>query len=146
MTAADEAFVDHRQRKENLMRIIPALITAFVAGSALAALPPPTEDAKAKAAADAAVSAWSDKIAQYQLCIAIDRTAERYRNNLKAARKDAPPSVATAPCVDPGPYVAPPTLAARPLEAAGAHSPAETTATAPSTNATASELAGGLKK
>ena len=128
------------------MRIIPALIIAFVAGSALATLAPPTEEAKAKAAADAAVSAWSDKIAQYQLCIAIDRTAERYRNNLNAAQKDAPRSPTTAPCVDPGPYVAPPTLAARPLEAAGAHSPPATAATAPSTNATAAELAGGLKK
>ena len=65
------------------------------------------------------MTAWTDKIAQYQLCLAMDRTAERYRNSLKAAQKDVPPPAATAPCVDPGPYVAPPTLAASPARGRG---------------------------
>jgi hypothetical protein len=128
------------------MRIPLALMAAFTAGSTLATLPPPTEKAKADAAITAARSAWTDKIAQYQLCLAMDRTAERYRSGLKAAHKDTPPLVATAPCVDPGPFVAPPTLATGPLEAAGAHSPPATAVAPPSTNATAAELAGGPKK
>lgn len=128
------------------MRIIAGLIAAFVAGSALAALPPPTEEAKAKSAAAVAMSAWADKIAQYQLCMAMDRTAERYRMGLDAAQKEILPPMPTAPCVDPGPYVAPPSIAATgPLEAAGAHSPAATAAAPPSTNATSAELAGGPK-
>lgn len=128
------------------MRIRLALMAALAAGSALATLPPPTEEAKAKAAITAAMTAWTDKIAQYQLCLAMDRAAERYRNGLNAAQKDIPPPAAAAPCVDPGPYVAPPTLAASPLEAAGAHSPPPTAAAPPSTNATTAELAGRPKK
>jgi hypothetical protein len=128
------------------MRIPLALMAAFATGTSLATLPPPTEKAKADAAIAAAMSAWSDKIAQYQLCLAIDRTAERYRNSLKVAQKDIPPPGATAPCIDPGPYVAPPALAVAPLEAAGAHSPPATTTAPPNTNATAAELAGSPKK
>ena len=124
------------------MRITIALIVASFAGSALATLPPPTPEAKAQAAAAAAKSAWTDKVSNYKSCLAGDRAAERYRSGLKAAMKDVPPATATPPCVDPGPFVA----EARPLEAAGAHSPPETAKGPPSGNATAAELAGGVKK
>ena len=89
------------------MRIATAVIIASFTASSLATLPPPTEEAKAQAAVAAAKSAWTDKVAQYQLCRAMDRTAERYRNSPVAAAKNVPPPVPTPPCVDPGPYVPP---------------------------------------
>lgn len=129
------------------MRIAIPLIVAMFTPSALATLPPQTEVAKAQAAATAAKAAWTDKVAQYQLCLAMDRTAERYRNGLKASHKDVPPPTATAPCADPGPFLAAVTPAAsKPLEAAGAHSPPGTATSPPSGKATAAEIAGGVKK
>jgi hypothetical protein len=129
------------------MRIATVLTAAMLTGSALATLPPPTEEAKAQAAVAAAKSAWTDKIAQYQLCVAMDKTAEKYRSGLKAAQKNIPAPTATAPCADPGPYVAAVTPAAsKPLEAAGAHSPPGAATSPPSGKATAAEIAGGVKK
>jgi hypothetical protein len=128
------------------MRITTALIAASFTASSLATLPPPTEEARAQAAVTAAKTAWTDKVAQYQLCQAIDRTAERYRNSLVAAAKEVPPSMPTPACLDPGPYVPPIAAAKPPLEAAGAHSPPSTAVAPPSTNTTAAELAGGVKK
>ena len=128
------------------MRTILVIVALF-AGAAMATLPPPTEEAKAQAAVAAARSAWTDKVAQYQLCLAMDRTAETYRRSLKAAQKDVPAPIATAPCADPGPFLSPVANAgAKPLEAAGAHSPPATAASPPNSKATAAELAGGVKK
>jgi len=86
------------------MRIMMMVVVACWLGLAFATLPPPGEEARAQAQEKAAKSAWDDKVAAYQLCVAIDRTAADYRNGLKAAGKEAPPLAATAPCVDPGPY------------------------------------------
>ena len=128
------------------MRMVSALIVVSFTGSSLATLPPPTEEAKAQAAVAAARTAWTDKVGQYQLCRAMDRTAERYRNSLVAAAKAVPPSVPTPACTDPGPFVPPIAAAKPPLEAAGAHSPPATAVAPPSTNIPAAELAGGVKK
>ena len=123
------------------MRIATALITVALAGSAFATLPPPTEEATAKAVESAAKTAWSDKVAAYQTCVAMERTAEAYRNSLKAEGKDAPAPVATAPCVDPGTYVSPVSpMASKPLEAAGAHSPPDTAVSPPSQSKTSAEI------
>ena len=127
------------------MRTATALVLALTAGVALAKMPPLSDDAKAKAAESAARAAWTDKVAAYQLCQAQDRVAARYRT----AMSSATPALAlaptqTAPCADPGPFTPP--MAAKPLEAAGAHSPAETAKGPPNTTATAAELAGGAKK
>jgi len=127
------------------MRIATALLAVSFAGSSLATLPPPTEEAKAQAALTAAKTAWTDKVAQYKLCLAMDRTAARYRGSLPSA-KDVPPPVSTPACADPGPYVPPIAAAPPPLEAAGAHSPPATAVAPPSTNSTAAELKGGPKK
>jgi hypothetical protein len=116
---------------------------AVFAGVASAKLPPAPESAKAQAAEAAAKTAWSDKVAQYQLCRSIERTAESYRQSLKAAAKPAPEPVATPPCVDPGPFATP--VAQKPLEASGAHSPPGTADGPPSTKATAAELTGSKK-
>ena len=118
------------------------LALALMAGTAFAKMPPPTEEAKAKAAEAAAKTAWSDKVAAFQLCRAQDRVADKYRTTAPTLGKQAPQPLATQPCVDPGPFA----VATKPLEAAGAHSPADTAKGPPSTNATAAEIQGGVKK
>lgn len=130
------------------MRLAAALLAAIFVTPVSAKLPPPTDENKAKAAEAAAKAAWTDKVGVYQLCLAMDRTADAYRKNAKTAGKPVPDSIATPPCANPGTYVSPPPapIAAKPLEAAGAHSPPETRVSPPSTKATAAEIAGGAKK
>jgi len=87
---------------------IAALIAAaLLAVPALAKLPAPSDDAKAKAAAAAVKTAWSDKVAAYQLCRAMERAAANHREGAKAAGKEALAAVETPACADPGPFVAP---------------------------------------
>lgn len=124
------------------MRAISILIPALISGYSMATLPPPSDEAKAQAAQTAAKNAWSDKMAQYQLCVSMDRTAAAYRNSLKATGTPVPTPIETAPCVDPGPYASSTPSAPKPLEASGAHSPPETATAPPSTNRTAAEIAG----
>ena len=125
------------------MRTASLILAAAIAGHAAATLPPAPESAKAQATEAAARTAWSDKVAAYQLCLSQDRVAEAYRRDSKAAAKPAPQPVTTPACQDPGPFVTP--LAEKPLEAAGAHSPAGTATSPPSTNATSAELQGSKK-
>jgi len=112
--------------------------TALLAGSALAKLPPLSEEAKAKAAEAAAKAAWSAKVDAYKVCQIEDRLAKRYR----ATTKDAPAAIPTSACAEPGP--AP--VADKPLEASEAHSPPAKATSPPSTNATSAELTGTRKK
>jgi hypothetical protein len=131
------------------MRLLIALIVATFAGTVFAKLPPATEQAKTLAAETAAKTAWSDKVALYQLCMSMDRTADAYRRRLKEGGEAVPPAAATAPCTNPGAYVSPaqPTpVASKPLEASGAHSPPGTAVSPPSTKATAAEMTSGTKK
>ncbi len=109
-------------------RLTLVVACLFSAQLALAKLPPPSEEAKAKAAEAAAKTAWSNKIASFQLCKAQDRAAASYRaKRLPTATEAAAPMVAAAEvCADPGPYVAA-TPTAPGLEKAGAHSPPATT-------------------
>ena len=113
-------------------------------GVALAKLPPPSEEAQAKAAEAAAKSAWGGKVAAYQLCQSQERVAARYFAEMKQAGKEVSPAGSTPACADPGPYVA--SAASPPLEAAGAHSPAATAVAPPSSKATAAEISGTAKK
>lgn len=118
----------------------PAVLTlAIVALTCVAAdakLPPPSEEAKAKAAEAAAKAKWTDSVAAYQLCQAQDRVAATYFTEAKKAGKPAaPPASAPPACVDPGPFAyVPPTPESKPLEAAGAHSPPALATSPPSTN------------
>lgn len=117
--------------------VVTAVSLAF---PAIAKLPAPSDEAKAKAAEVAAKSAWTDKVGAYQLCQAMNRVADRYHK----ATKDAPAAVDTPPCTDPGAFAPP--VAAAPLEAAGAHSPATMATSPPSSKATAAEIQGQPKK
>ena len=50
------------------LSIIVAAAASLSVGAALAKLPPQSDEAKAKAAETAAKTAWSDKVASFQLC------------------------------------------------------------------------------
>ncbi|HEY6134766.1 MAG TPA: hypothetical protein VIW70_12360 [Rubrivivax sp.] len=121
--------------------------TLVLAGaSAYAKLPTPTltDAEKSKAAEAAARTAYAGKVDSYKLCVAMDKVAAKYLAEAKLAGKTPQPTT-TPPCADPGQfaYVAPD---AKPLEAAGAHSPAATAVSPPSTKATTSELAASKPK
>lgn len=120
------------------LRLALGTATVLLAGAALAKLPPPSDEAKAKAAEAAAKTAWAGKVAAFQLCKAQDRVAAQYLAEAKKAGKDAKPSGAATPCADPGPFAYTP-AAAKPLEASGAHSPPGTATSPPSTPAPAAE-------
>lgn len=129
------------------MRFTVPLIAALYTSTAFAQLPPPTDEEKAKTAEIAARNAWATRVGAYQLCLETDRTAAKYHARLKATGKEVPQPIATAPCIDPGPYVSPIASAApQPLEAAEAHSPAGTAVSPPNTKAKAAETQGSSKK
>jgi hypothetical protein len=77
------------------------------AGVAAAKLPPPGDDAKAKADEAKAKAAWSDKVAAYKTCMAENRVVARYEAEAKKAGKEVKPSASTPPCTDPGPFAEP---------------------------------------
>ena len=108
-------------------------LSAVWACSALAKLPPLSDEAKAKAAEAAAKTAWTDKVASFQLCKAMNKAAANYQATAKQLGKTAATPVDTPACADPGPYVSPAAASAPPIEAAGAHSPAKTANAPPST-------------
>lgn len=88
-----------------MSKLLISLAAALgLAGQALAALPPPSDEAKAKAAEAAAKTAHSGKVAAYQLCQSQDRVAARYLAEAKAQGKTVTP-VSTPACTDPGPFV-----------------------------------------
>jgi hypothetical protein len=114
--------------------VATAALALASAGLATAKLPDPSPEAKAKAAEAAARTAWSNQVANYQLCQSMDRVAARYQEQARAGGKEVKAPTQTPPCSDPGQftYVAPD---AKPLEAAGAHSPPTTAATPPNSAA-----------
>lgn len=130
------------------------LLSAALVLPVSAKLPAPTDAAKAAAAETANKNAWNDKVAAYKLCLAQDKVAAAYRKSPAAAGKDVtavqtaaaasgatPAPVAALPgCTDPGPYVALTPVTDKPLEASGAHSPAGTAVSPPSTNATSAQM------
>jgi hypothetical protein len=85
-----------------MKKILLALTGCMFVGMAAAALPPLSDEAKAKAAEAKNKTAWSDKVAAYQLCQAQDRVAAKYLKD-KAKPK---PAIEVPPCTSPGPYVA----------------------------------------
>ena len=112
-----------------MMKKLSLCLALLFSASAYAKLPPPSEEAAAKAAETKAKTAWSDKVAAYKLCLSQDRTAERYRKEHKQPPMDAK----AAKCEDPGPFVytppVPPSIA--PGGAATGTTPAPTTEPAP---------------
>jgi hypothetical protein len=87
------------------------VLLALMAGTAQAKLPALSDEAKAKAAETAAKTAWSNKVADYQLCKSQDKVAAAH---VAQAKKDGKPvtPVATPACADPGPFDYVPPVAA----------------------------------
>jgi len=100
------------------------ILTAALCAAALAKLPPLSDEAKAKAAEAAAKTAWSDKVAAFQLCKSQDKVASTYYADMKKEGKEAKSPAPTPPCVDPGPFVYTPAAAGAPVAAAPASAPA----------------------
>ena len=88
-----------------MKKVLIAGVLLAAAGGALAKLPPPSEDAKAKAAEAAAKAAWTAKVEGYLLCKAQDQTVAQYFKTARASGKDPKPGVSSAACADPGPFV-----------------------------------------
>jgi len=100
------------------MKSLFLLIAASaVACSALAKLPAPNDDAKAKAAEAAAKTAHVGKVDAYLLCKSQDKLAAKFRKTSTRSDSKAP---AAAPCADPGAFVYPPAAAAPATPAAAA--------------------------
>jgi hypothetical protein len=112
-----------------MKRLIALSILILAGGAALAKLPPLSDEAKAKAAEAAAKTAWTNKVADFQLCKSMDRVATVYYAEAKKSGKEAHAATATPACADPGPFVYPPPAAA-PAAAAPA-APAAPVAKAP---------------
>lgn len=85
--------------------VVTALMIA-VSGVTHAKLPPPSEEAKAKAEEAKAKAAHGDKVGAYKLCLAMNNVAERYAKEQKAKGNTVKPAETPA-CQDPGPFVAP---------------------------------------
>src|SRR5436190_11614300 len=97
---------EFEEKQMRLSVVVIAAATSLAAGAALAKLPAPSDEAKAKAAETANKAAWSDKVAAYQLCQSMDRVATTYRGRAVGAGKSASAPEQTPPCADPGPYAA----------------------------------------
>jgi hypothetical protein len=98
------------------LRTLLALSAVALAGTAAAKLPPPSDEAKAKAAEAAAKTAHGNKVADYKLCLSMNDVAAKYAAAQKKAGKPVTPSP-TPPCADPGPFVYTPAVAAAPAAA-----------------------------
>lgn len=116
-----------------MKKLLIAALFAAVPVAALAKLPALSDEAKAKAAEAAAKTAWAGKVDGYLLCKSLDKVAANYYKTAKAAGKETKPPTATPPCADPGAFAYAPPEAPKPIEAAGAHSPAATAVSPPST-------------
>jgi len=76
-----------------------ATLLALVSSAAMAKLPAPSDEAKAKAAEAAAKTAWTGKVNAYKLCLVQERVVAHYLTT--SGKGTAPAST----CADPGPYV-----------------------------------------
>ena len=109
--------------KKSLISLATLVLASLFSVSAMAKLPAPSDEAKAKAAEAAAKTAHGNKIADFQLCKSREKVAAHYYKTAKASGKPTSPPVATPACADPGPFVAaapaaPAAVAAAPAAAA----------------------------
>jgi len=128
--------------KKTFISMATLVLASLFSVSAMAKLPPLSDEAKAKAAEAAAKTAHGNKVADFQLCKSREKVAAHYYKTAKASGKPTNPPVATPPCVDPGAFVAaapaaPAAVAAAP--AAGAKPAAPGGAPAPASAAAAAK-------
>lgn len=128
-----------------MKNLLIATLLVGVSVTALAKLPPPSDEVKAKAPEVAAKAAWAGKVDAYQLCKSQDKVAAGYYKSAKVSGKETKPAAATPACADPGVFAYTPPEAVKPLEAAGAHSPAATAISPPSSKTPAAAIAPAKK-
>lgn len=109
--------------KKSLISLATLVLASLFSVSAMAKLPAPSDEAKAKAAEAAAKTAHGNKVADFQLCKSREKVAAHYYKTAKASGKPTNPPVATPACADPGPFMAaapaaPAAVAAAPAAAA----------------------------
>ena len=109
--------------KKSLISLATLVLASLFSVSAMAKLPAPSDEAKAKAAEAAAKTAHGNKVADFQLCKSREKVAGHYYKTAKASGKPTNPPLATPACADPGPFVAaapaaPAAVAAAPAAAA----------------------------
>ena len=109
--------------KKSLISLATLVLASLFSVSAMAKLPAPSDEAKAKAAEAAAKTAHGNNVADFQLCKSREKVAAHYYKTAKASGKPTNPPVATPACADPGPFVAaapaaPAAVAAAPAAAA----------------------------
>ena len=117
--------------------LLPTLLATLLLAlstAAFAKLPPPNDEAKAKAAEAAAKTAHTAKADGYLLCKSQDKVAAHVQRTNKAK---AGKPVATAPCADPGKFVYTPPEATPTAAVAPAATPAATPAAPAAAPATA---------
>ena len=122
--------------------LFPKLLATLLVGlsaSAFAKLPPPNDEAKAKAAEAAAKTAHTAKADGYLLCKSQDKVAAHVQRTNKAK---AGKPIATPPCADPGKFVYTPPEASP----SAAVAPNAAPATAPAPAPTAAPAAAPAKK
>ena len=108
--------------------LLPTLLATLLLAlstAAFAKLPPPNDEAKAKAAEAAAKTAHTAKADGYLLCKSQDKVAAHVQRTNKAK---AGKPVATPPCADPGKFVYTPPEATPTAAVAPATAPAATPA------------------
>ena len=108
--------------------LLPTLLATLLLAlstAAFAKLPPPNDEAKAKAAEAAAKTAHTAKADGYLLCKSQDKVAAHVQRTNKA--KAGKPA-ATPPCADPGKFVYTPPEATHTAAVAPATAPAATPA------------------
>ncbi len=109
--------------KKTWISLATLILASLFSVSAMAKLPAPSDEAKAKAAEAAAKTAHGNKVADFQLCKSREKVAAHYFKTAKSSGKPTSPPVATPACADPGPFVAaapaaPAAVAAAPAAAA----------------------------
>ena len=102
-----------------LSHTLTLVLALGLGSSAWAKLPPPSDEAKAKAAETAAKTAHAGKVDAFKLCKAQDKVAAHVQ---KANKAKAGKPAATPACADPGPFVYTPPS---PAPAVAAPSPAK---------------------
>ena len=110
--------------KKTWISLATLVLASLFSVSAMAKLPAPSDEAKAKAAEAAAKTAHGNKIADFQLCKSREKVAAHYYKTAKASGKPTNPPVATPPCADPGAFVAAAPAAPAAVAAAPAAKPA----------------------
>ena len=81
--------------KKSLISLATLVLASLFSASAMAKLPAPSDEAKAKAAEAAAKTAHGNKVADFQLCKSREKVAAHYYKTAEASGKPTSAPVVT---------------------------------------------------